>query len=254
MEYPRFDLKGRKAIVTGGNKGIGKSITLCLAEAGADVFVAGRTQDELEDVCSQIRKLGRSSDYALTDVRIKSDVDAMVEKAVHTLGNVDILVNNAGVSEVLPAEDHTEEIWDTIIDTNLKGVFLCSQAVGKQMIKQKGGAIINISSQAGCVALLNHVAYCASKGGVNLLTKVLALEWAKHSIRVNAVAPTVIRTPMIDKVFAEESVRKELTAKIPLGKFGEPEDVAGAVIFLASEASRMITGHVLLVDGGWTAQ
>ena len=254
MEYPGFDLKGRKAIVTGGNKGIGKSIALCLAHAGADVFITGRTEGELEDVCLQIRDLDRASGYALMDVRLKSDVELMVEKAVHTFGRIDILVNNAGISEVLPAEDHTEQIWDAIIDTNLKGVFLCSQAVGKQMIKQQSGNIVNISSQAGCIALLNHVAYCASKGGVNLLTKVLALEWARHNIRVNAVAPTVIRTPMIDKVFAEESVRKELTAKIPLGKFGEPEDVAGAVIFLASEASRMITGHVLLVDGGWTAQ
>ena len=254
MEYPRFDLKNRKAIVTGGNKGIGKAIALCLAEAGADVIIAGRTPHELKDVCSQIRDLGRASDYTVTDVRVKPDVELMVQKAVQTFGRIDILVNCAGISEVLPAEDHTEEIWDAIIDTNLKGLFLCSQAVGKQMISQKSGSIVNISSQAGCVALLNHAAYCASKGGVNLLTKVLALEWAKHNIRVNAVAPTVIRTPMVDKVFAEESVRRELTAKIPLGKFGEPEDVAGAVIFLASDASRMVTGHVLLVDGGWTAQ
>lgn len=254
MGYPMFDLKCRKAIVTGGNKGIGKAIALCLAHAGADVFITGRTQNELEDICSQIRAFGRESDYAVMNVRIKLDVDGMVEKAIQKLGRIDILVNNAGISEVLPAEEHTEQIWDDIIDTNLKGVFLCSQAVGKQMIKQKSGVIINMSSQAGTIGLLNHVAYCASKGGVNLLTKVLALEWAKYNIRVNAIAPTVIRTPMIDKVFAEESVRKELIAKIPIGKFGEPEDVAGAVIFLASEASRMITGHILLVDGGWTAQ
>jgi len=254
MEYPNFGLDGRKAIVTGGNKGIGKGIAICLAHAGADVFVTGRTEDELKDVCSQIHDVGRASDYAMMDVRVKSEVDLMAEKALDTFGRIDILVNNAGVSDVLPAEDHTEEIWDNIIDTNLKGVFLCSQAIGKQMMKQKGGSIISMSSQAGCIGLLNHAAYCASKGGVNLLTKVLALEWAKYNVRVNAVAPTVIRTPMIDKVFAEESVRKELTAKIPLGKFGEPEDVAGAVIFLASEAARMITGHILLVDGGWTAQ
>jgi NAD(P)-dependent dehydrogenase (short-subunit alcohol dehydrogenase family) len=254
MEYPNFSLEGRKAIVTGGNKGIGKSIALCLAHAGADVFVTGRTKDELEGVCSQICGLGKIADCSITDVRVKSDVEQMVEKAVKMFGRIDILVNNAGISEVLPAVEHTEQIWDDIIDTNLKGVFLCSQAVGKQMIKQKSGNIISMSSQAGSIGLLNHVAYCASKGGVNLITKVLALEWAKYNIRVNAIAPTVIRTPMIDKVFADPEVRKELTARIPLGKFGEPEDVAGAVIFLASDAAKMITGHILLVDGGWTAQ
>lgn len=254
MEYPNFSLDGRKAIVTGGNKGIGKSIALCLAQAGADILVTGRTKDELERVCSQIRDSGKIGDYSITDVRIKSEVDQMVEKAVKMFGRIDTLVNNAGISEVLPAEEHTEQIWDDIIDTNLKGVFLCSQSVGKQMIKQKSGSIINMSSQAGSVGLLNHVAYCASKGGVNLLTKVLALEWAKYNIRVNAIAPTVIRTPMVDKVFADPKVRRQLTDKIPLGKFGDPEDVAGAVIFLASQAAKMITGHILLVDGGWTAQ
>jgi NAD(P)-dependent dehydrogenase (short-subunit alcohol dehydrogenase family) len=178
----------------------------------------------------------------------------MVDQVVDAFGRIDILVNNAGISHVLPAEDHTEEIWDAIIDTNLKGAFLCAQAVGRQMIKQKRGTIVNMSSQAGTIGLLNHVAYCASKAGIDLLTKVLAIEWAPHNIRVNAVAPTAISTPMTDKVFADPEVRAGVTSKIPLGRFGNPEEVAGAVIFLASEASSMITGHILLVDGGWTAQ
>jgi len=254
MDFPDFRLKDQVTIVTGGNKGIGRTIALCLAQAGAHVVVTGRTKQELEEVSSEIRQLGNKALGVEMDVRNETDVGKMVAEAVAAFGRIDVLVNNAGISQVLPAEDHTEEIWDAILDTNLKGVFLCSQAVGSQMIKQKRGSIVNMSSQAGTVGLLNHAAYCASKGGVNSLTKVLALEWAPHNIRVNAVAPTVIRTPMTDKVFADQEVRAELTAKIPLGRFGEPEDVAGAVIFLASEASSMITGHILLVDGGWTAQ
>lgn len=254
MDYPDFTLQDKVAIVTGGNKGIGRSLALCLAHAGADVVVTGRTSDELEQARDEIEAIGRKSLAVVMDVRSAADATRMVEDVVGSFGRIDILVNNAGISEVLPAEEHTEAIWDAIIDTNLKGVFLCAQAVGRRMIEQRSGSIINMSSQAGVIGLLNHVAYCASKGGVNLLTKVLALEWAPHGVRVNAVAPTVIRTPMTDKVFADPNVRGELTAKIPLGKFGEPEDVAGAVIYLASEASRMVTGHILLIDGGWTAQ
>jgi NAD(P)-dependent dehydrogenase (short-subunit alcohol dehydrogenase family) len=225
-----------------------------MAHAGAHVAVTGRTKDELEEVCSEIKRLGKTTLWVETDVRHKGDVQKMVDKVVDAFGRIDILVNNAGISHVLAAEDHTEEIWDAIIDTNLKGTFLCSQAVGRQMIQQKRGTIVNMSSQAGTIGLHNHVAYCASKAGVDLLTKVLALEWAPHNIRVNAVAPTAISTPMTDKVFADPEVRAGVTSKIPLGRFGNPEEVAGAVIFLASEASSMITGHILLVDGGWTAQ
>ncbi len=254
MRFPDFALKDQVAIVTGGNKGIGRTIALCLAQAGAHTVVTGQTRHELEEVCSEIKRLGNEALWVEMDVRQETDVRKMVTQALQAFGRIDILVNNAGISQVLPAEDHTEEIWDAILDTNLKGVFLCSQAVGREMIKQNRGSIVNMSSQAGVVGLLNHAAYCASKGGVNLLTKVLALEWAPHNVRVNAVAPTVIRTPMTDKVFADPSLRAEMTARIPLGRFGEPEDVAGAVIFLASEASAMITGHILLVDGGWTAQ
>jgi len=254
MHYPDFTIHHQVAIVTGASKGIGRIIALCLAHAGADVVVAGRTPSELKSLCSEIEQLGRKALSVVMDVRNRNDVQRMVDQALQAFGKIDILVNNAGISEVLPAEKHTEEIWDAILDTNLKGVFLCSQAVGRQMIQQKRGSIVNMSSQGGVVGLPNHVAYCASKGGVNLLTKVLAIEWAPHNIRVNAVAPTVISTPMTDKVFADQKVRKELTAKIPLSKFGEPEDVAGAVIYLASGASKMVTGHILLVDGGWTAQ
>lgn len=254
MNYPSFDLEGKIAIVTGGNKGIGKGTSLCFANAGADVIVVGRVQNELEQVSSEIEKMGRRSLPIVADVTQKQSVDAMVGKALKEFGRIDILVNNAGTSEVLPPEDYTEEIWDVIIDTNLKGVFLCSQSVGKVMISQNSGNIVNVSSQASIVALPGHAVYCSSKGGVNLLTKVLALDWAKYNIRVNAVAPTIINTPMAEKIFGDPEVRAEALKKIPLGHFGEVEDVAGAIIFLASDASRMITGHILLVDGGWTIQ
>ncbi len=254
MKYPSFDLESKIAVVTGGNKGIGKGTSLCLANAGADVIVVGRTQSELEQISSKIEKMGRRSLPIVADVTQKQSIEAMVEKTVKEFGRIDLLVNNAGTSEVLPPEDYPEEIWDKIIDTNLKGVFLCSQTVGKVMIKQNSGNIVNVSSQASIVALPDHAAYCSSKGGVNLLTKVLALDWAKYNIRVNAVAPTIINTPMAEKIFGDPEVRAEVLKKIPLGHFGEVEDVAGAIIFLASEASRMVTGHVLLVDGGWTIQ
>jgi len=254
MNYPDFGLKNKIAIVTGGNKGIGKGTALCLANAGSDVVIAGRTQSELEQVASEVEKMGRKSLPIVMDVTRKQSVDSMVHQALMKFGRIDVLVNSAGVSEVLPPEEYPEEVWDKIIDTNLKGVFLCCQSVGKAMIKQKSGVIINISSQAGSVALPNHAAYCASKGGVNLLTKVLALDWAQYNIRVNAVGPTVINTPMADQIFGDPEVRAETMKKIPIGHFGDVEDVAGAVIFLASDASKMITGHILLVDGGWTIQ
>jgi 2-deoxy-D-gluconate 3-dehydrogenase len=254
VDYPDFSLEDQVAIVTGGSKGIGRSLALCLAHAGADVIVTGRTRSELEEACAEIEGLGRKALWVEMDVRHSADCQKMVDRVVESFGRIDILVNNAGISRVLSALDHTEEIWDAIIDTNLKGVFLCSQAVGRQMIKQKRGTIVNMSSQTGTVGIRDHAAYCASKGGVDLLTKVLALEWAPHNIRVNAVAPTAISTPMTDIVFADPEVRAGVTAQIPLGRFGKTEEVAGAVIFLASEASSLITGHILLVDGGWTAQ
>ena len=254
MNYPTFKLDNKTAIVTGGNKGIGKGIALCLANAGADVVITGRHEDELQETAAEIRKSGRKALPVVMDVTKIADVKSLVSKTIEEFGKIDILVNNAGVSSVLPAEEHTEEIWDRIINTNLKGVFLCSAEVGKIMIAQKSGAVVNISSQASLVALPGHAAYCASKGGVNMLTKVCALEWAEHNIRVNAVAPTFINTPMIQKLFGAPEDHERLVSKIPLGEFGDLEDVGAAVIYLASSASKSTTGHVLLVDGGWTIQ
>ncbi len=248
-----FDLSGKVAIVTGGGRGIGYHISLGLAKYGADVVICGRTLSELEMAGAAIEKMGRRALIQQTDIGNLSQICALAEESVKGFGRIDILVNNAGINIPQRAVDVTEEAWDKIIDTNLKGVFFCSQAVGRVMIKQKKGKIINISSQSGQVGLPQRAAYCASKGGVNLLTKVLAIEWAPYNINVNAVAPTFVETTLTKSMFANEEFREYVLGNIPLGRMGQPEDVIGAVIYLASEASNLVTGHVLLVDGGWTA-
>jgi NAD(P)-dependent dehydrogenase (short-subunit alcohol dehydrogenase family) len=249
-----FDLSGKVAIVTGGGRGIGYHIALALAKYGADVVVCSRTLAELEKVGAAIEETGRRAFIQQMDMGNLSQVRGLVEESVNKFGRIDILVNNAGINIPQRAVDVTEESWDKIIDTNLKGVFFCAQAVGRVMIAQKKGKIINISSQAGVVGLPQRAAYCSSKGGVNLLTKALAIEWAPYNINVNAIAPTFIETPLSKPMFANEGFRKYVLGNIPWGRVGQPEDVVGAVIYLASEASNLVTGHVLLVDGGWTAQ
>jgi NAD(P)-dependent dehydrogenase (short-subunit alcohol dehydrogenase family) len=169
-------------------------------------------------------------------------------------GRIDILINNAGINRPQPAEDVSEEAWDAVMNTNVKGLFFCAQAVGRVMIRQKKGKIINVSSQAGEVGIAQRAAYCSSKGAVNQLTKVLALEWAEHHINVNAIGPTFIETPFTKPMFDKPGFRDFVVNKIPWGRVGKPEDVTGAVIYLASEAADLVTGHNLLRDGGWTAQ
>jgi NAD(P)-dependent dehydrogenase (short-subunit alcohol dehydrogenase family) len=253
VPFSEFDLSGKVAIVTGGGRGIGYHISLGLAKYGADVVVCGRTLGELERAGAEIEKMGRRVLIQQTDVGSLSQIRALAEESVKGFGRIDILVNNAGINIPQRAVNVTEEAWDKIIDTNLKGVFFCAQAVGRVMIEQRKGKIINISSQSGQVGLPQRAAYCASKGGVNLLTKVLAIEWAPYNINVNAVAPTFVETAFTKSSFAEEGFREYVLGNIPLGRMGQPEDVVGAVIYLASEASNLVTGHVLLVDGGWTA-
>jgi 2-deoxy-D-gluconate 3-dehydrogenase len=178
----------------------------------------------------------------------------MMEDAVKAFGHIDILVNNAGINVPQPSEEVTEEAWDQVHNVNLRGLFFCAQAAGKVMIQQKGGKIINVSSQSGNVGLPLRAAYCSSKGGVNLLTKVLAIEWAKYHINVNAIAPTFIEGPFTKPMFEKKEFREYVLGNIPLGRVGQPTDVVGAVIYLASSASDLVTGHILLIDGGWTAQ
>ena len=247
-----FDLTGKVAIVTGAGRGMGYHIALALARYGADLVVCSRTLPELEKVGAEIERLGRRALIQKMDVTRLPEIQAMVNAAVKAFGRLDILVNNAGLNIPQWAEDVTEEAWDRVFDINLKGSFFCAQAVGRVMIGQKRGKIINISSQSGSVGLIMRSAYCASKGGLNLLTKVLALEWAKHNILVNAIAPTFLETPMTKPMLEKKEFHDYVMGNILLGRLARFEDVTGAVIYLASEASNMVTGHVLLIDGGWT--
>lgn len=247
-------LEDKVALVTGASKGIGRAIALAMADVGADVIATARTEGELKELCEAIRAKGRRGEYILADLRSTEEAKAMARKALQIFGRVDILVNNAGVSYPQPALETSEDRWDETFQINLKSLFFLTQIIGKGMMEQGGGKIINIASQAGLVGLEDHAAYCATKGGLILLTKVLAIEWGKYKINVNAVAPTIIMTPMAEKAWADVRKREEALKKIPIGRFGMPEDVVGAVIFLASPYADLITGVVLPIDGGYTAQ
>jgi len=249
-----FDLSGQKALVTGAGRGIGKACAIALAKAGADVALISRTRSQLEETASKIEEIGGKAVIKEADLTDVNSLPETIAGLADKLGGLNILVNNAGVNVPQDAEDVTPEAWDKVMALNLRGAFFVAQAVGKLMIdKGKGGRIINMSSQTGSVALIKRAAYCASKAGLNLVTKVLALEWAKYGILVNAVAPTFIENEFTKKMFADPEFRKYALAKNLLGRFGVGEDVAGAVLYLASPASSLVTGHILMVDAGWTA-
>lgn len=253
-ERCEFDLDGNVAVVTGAGRGMGFDIALALARYGADLVVCSRTVSELESLAAEVQKHGRRVLVQAMDIRKIPDIHQMVQSAVNAFGRIDILINNAGINRPEPAEAVTEAAWDAVMNTNVKGLFFCAQAVGRVMIRQKKGKIINISSQAGQIGIPHRAAYCASKGAVNQLTKVLALEWAEHHINVNAIGPTFIETPFTRPMFDQPGFRDFVVSKIPWGRVGKPQDVIGAVIYLASEASDLVTGSILLIDGGWTAQ
>jgi 2-deoxy-D-gluconate 3-dehydrogenase len=252
---PSMDVSGKTALVTGAGSGLGRSIALALAKAGADVAVtelASRVENA-RTVADSIRSLGRKTLVVKLDVTSLKNIERAVAKVVKTFSRIDILVNNAGINIPRRALDVTEDDWDRILAVNLKGVFFCAQAVGRQMVRQGSGKIINMASQNGVVGYHDRAAYCSSKAGVVNLTRVLAIEWAQYRINVNAVAPTFVLTPLTEKMFANPVFSREIHQRIPLGRLGTPEDVVGAVVFLASAAADLITGHTLLVDGGWTA-
>jgi NAD(P)-dependent dehydrogenase (short-subunit alcohol dehydrogenase family) len=253
IPFPEFDLSGKVAVVTGAGRGMGRYMALDLARYGADLVLCSRTLSELEQVGGEVEALGRKALVVTTDVGQIAEIERMTAMAVERFGRIDILVNNAGMNVPQWAEEVTEEAWDRIMNINVKGVFFCAQTVGKVMIRQKKGKIINISSQAGSVGLIKRSAYGSSKGAINQLTRVLALEWGKHNICVNALAPTFVETPMTRPMLEEKSFRNYVMGNILLGRLCKPEDLTGGLIYLASNASDMVTGHILHIDGGWTA-
>jgi NAD(P)-dependent dehydrogenase (short-subunit alcohol dehydrogenase family) len=252
--FKYFDLGGKISLVTGAGRGIGRATALALARAGSDVALVSRSKDQLDTVAKEIQNLGRRAAAFPSDLTQTQHLPSLTEKIARSMGTIDILVNNAGINIPQNSVDVTEEAWDAVMNINLKAAFFLAQAVGKVMIAQgRGGRIINISSQTGSVALAKRAVYCASKAGLNLITKVLAMDWAPHGILVNAVAPTFIETELTRDFLADPEFRQYALAKNLLKRFGKPDDVAGAVLYLASPIANMVTGHVLLVDAGWTA-
>lgn len=249
MSLSSFSLAGRVAIVTGAGRGIGKAIALSLADAGATVVVAARTASDIENTASEIKQKGGKALAVPTDVRLSNQANNLVDATVKKFSKIDILVNNAGGSFNVSSMDISEGGWDAIIRENLKSVFLCSQAAAKIMIEQGKGAIINIASTAGLNAYSFNAAYGAAKAGIINLTKTMATDLAKYNIRVNAIAPGYIATPGILQLFGD---RLEAAKQIPLAHLGQPEDIVGGVIYLASDASLYVTGETLVIDGGVT--
>jgi NAD(P)-dependent dehydrogenase (short-subunit alcohol dehydrogenase family) len=252
--FPRFDLQGQIALVTGAARGIGHDCALALAHAGADVALGLRDVQTAGDLASEIEAMGRRALRLQMDVTHLDEIQRAVEATVSHFGRLDILVNNAGLGPSNLAENVREEDFDYTLDVNVKGTFFVSQAAGRVMIQQKYGRIINLSSQAGSVALPTESVYCMTKAAINHLTRCLAVEWGQYNITVNAVAPTFINTPGTAEALADETFREDVLSRIALGRIGEPMEVASAVVFLASPAASLITGDTLLIDGGWTAR
>ena len=251
----RFDVSGKIALVTGAARGLGRACAIALAEAGADVALGLRDARADGGTPEAVRAAGRRALPLQMDITSGDDIARAVAETERAFGRIDILVNNAGIGPPAPAEVVTERDFDRTVAVNIKGTYFVSQAVGRVMIRQGGGGrIVNLSSQAGFIALPTESVYCMTKAAIAHLTKCLAVEWGPHGINVNAVAPTFVRTPGTAKWLEDDAFRTDLLARIPLGRVGEPVDVAGAVVFLASPAAAMITGATLLIDGGFTAR
>lgn len=244
-----LDLTGRSAVVTGAGRGIGQAVALGLSQAGADLVLAARSRSELESLAREIEGLGRKALVCEVDITSRGQVDAMVQAALDSSGSIDILVNNVGIAIPQRAEEVTEAAWDQVVDTNLKGTFFVSQAVGKTMIARRKGVIINMVSELAFVALPEYSCYSATKAGLVMLTKALALEWAPYGIRVNAIAPAAVETEA-NEVLATEEGRCEALNRLPIGRCGTVDDMVGAVVYLASDAASYVLGTTLMVDGG----
>lgn len=245
-------LKDKVILVTGGTKGIGKECVHAFASTGSRIAVAARSEKAVQEMVDLLREKGIEAMGVMADISSVESIHEMVKQVVHQFGTIDVLVNSAGINKPTKAIDVTEENWDSIVDTNLKGAFFTSQAVAKVMLLKGKGKIINLSSQMGFVGYYDRAPYCASKGGLEIMTKALAVEWAPK-ICINTVAPTFIETPLTEEMFKNKEFYQDVINKIPMGRVGKPEDVVGAVLFLASDLSDMVTGTSIKVDGGWTA-
>jgi len=249
-----FDLSGKTGIVTGASRGIGKEIAFVLAEAGVNLALVSRNEELLIENCRKIKEMGRKAIYIKTDVGNKKEIEVAVKKSLQEFDRIDVLINCAGLNIRGNVEDFSEEEYEKVMNINLKGTFFFSQLVGKSMIKQKRGKIINISSLASVVGGENTPIYSASKGGIKQLTKAMAVAWAKYNINVNAIGPGFFRTDMTEVLYEKENTREKIINRIPMRRWGNPKkDLAGAVIFLSSTASDYMTGQTIYIDGGYLA-
>jgi len=249
-----FQLTGKTAIVTGASRGIGKAIAKGFAQAGANLVLVSRNITALEEVAKEIKTFGREVLPIAADIGNPEEIQKAIDQTLKVFPRIDILVNNAGISPILKkAEEVTLREWEEIVRTNLTGTFLFCQGVGKVMIQRGGGKIINIVSVGGVVGFPRQIAYCATKGGILQLTKVLAIEWARHNIQVNAIGPAYLETELTKGMRESQVISENLLQRTPMGRFGKPEEVVGAAIYLASNTSSYVTGQTLFVDGGWLA-
>jgi NAD(P)-dependent dehydrogenase (short-subunit alcohol dehydrogenase family) len=253
MGFSKLELNGRTAVVIGGTSGIGRSIAHGLAEAGADVVCSSRRQDQVDAAAGEIEGKGRRTIRCVSDVADRESLQALLDACVAEFGKVDILVNSAGRTKRAATVDFSEDDWDAIIDTNLTGTLRACQIFGRHMVERKYGRIINIASLSTYVALLEVAAYSASKAAVASLTQSLAIEWAKHGVNVNAIAPGVFKTALNTHLLTDTPRGNEFLMRTPMGRFGNVEELAGAAVFLASEAASFVTGEVIAVDGGFLA-
>jgi NAD(P)-dependent dehydrogenase (short-subunit alcohol dehydrogenase family) len=248
----RFSVRDRVVLITGAGRGIGRAMALAFAADGANLVLASRTAAEVEEVAAESRERAAAALATTVDLRLLASIDGLVAATVDEFGRIDVLVNNAGTYVNRPALELTEADWDLMVDTNLKGLFFCASRVARAMVEQRSGRIINLSSALATVAQQGYACYGATKSGVQQLTRVLALEWAPHGITVNAIAPTTTETPAAATRLQSPEARAWAREKIPLGRYGQPEDLVGAALYLASPAASFMTGQTLLIDGGFS--